>query len=124
MYTPTGYYFKVNSLKSHLLYITAIQTKYFKKNSKFNQMFHSLNVIEYRLRCQYISVNYTGLKLYSSVKPLFKDQGPVNLSLNTCYIQSVIFQPDFNKTVMRDNIFETLRYQDDAEIVVAKMSET
>ena len=49
-------------------------------------MFHSLNVIEYRLRCQYISVNYTGLKLYSSVKPLFKDQGPVNLSLNTCYI--------------------------------------
>ena len=50
-------------------------------NSKFNHSFHSLNVIECTLGCQYISVTLNLLQTYSSGKPLFKGQGPVNLTL-------------------------------------------
>ena len=39
-----------------------------------------LNVIECTLGCHYISVTLYLLKTYSSGKPLFKGQGPVNLT--------------------------------------------
>ena len=48
-------------------------------NSKFNHLFHSLNVIECTLGCQYISVTLYLLQTYLSGKPLFKGQGPINL---------------------------------------------
>ena len=40
------------------------------EHSKFNKLFHSLNVIECTLGCQYINVHYTCYKLYPSGKPL------------------------------------------------------
>ena len=48
--------------------------------SAFNHLFHSLNVIECTLGCQYISVALYLLQTYSSAKPLFKGQGPVNVT--------------------------------------------
>ena len=48
--------------------------------SKFNHLFHSLNVIECTPGCQYISVTLYLLQTYPSGKPLFKGQGPVNLT--------------------------------------------
>ena len=48
--------------------------------SKYNHLFHSLNVVECTLGCQYISVTLYLLKTYSSGKPLFKGQGPVNFT--------------------------------------------
>ena len=51
-------------------------------NSKFNHLFHSLNVTECTLRCHYISVVLYLLQTYPSEKPLFKGQGPVNLTNN------------------------------------------
>ena len=80
---------------SNLLQTTEFGTSYFKYserlylclnnyhcnlNSKFNHLFHSLNVIECTLGCQYISVTTYLLQTYSSGKPLFKGQGPVNLT--------------------------------------------
>ena len=49
-------------------------------NSKFNHLFHSLNVIECTLGCQYISVILYLLQTYPSGKALFKGQGPANLT--------------------------------------------
>ena len=51
-----------------------------KMNSKFNHLFHSLNVIECTLGCQYISVILYLLQTYPSGKALFKGQGPANLT--------------------------------------------
>ena len=82
-------------LTSSLLQITEFGTSYFKifrkivsmlnnyhcnLNSKFNNLFHSLNVLECTLGCQYISVTLYLLQIYSSRKPLFKGQSPVNLT--------------------------------------------
>ena len=50
-------------------------------NSKFNQFFHSLNVIECIFECEYIRVTLHLLQTYPSRKPLFKSQGPVNLTM-------------------------------------------
>ena len=50
-----------------------------KLNSRFNNHFYSLNVIECTLECQYISVTLYLLQTYPSGKPLFKGQGLVNL---------------------------------------------
>ena len=49
-------------------------------NLTFNHLFHSLNVIECTLGCQYISVTLYLLQTCLSGKTLFKGQGPVNLS--------------------------------------------
>ena len=49
-------------------------------NSKFNHLFHSLNVLECTRGCQYISVTLYLLQIYISRKPLFKGQSPVNLT--------------------------------------------
>ena len=80
---------------SNLLQTTEFGTSYFKYserlylclnnyhcnlNSKFNHLFHSLNVIECTLGCQYISVTLYLLQTYPSGKLLFKGQGPVNLT--------------------------------------------
>ena len=46
-------------------------------NSKFNHLFHSLNVIECTLERLYISVTLYLSQTYPSGKPLFKGQGPV-----------------------------------------------
>ena len=50
-----------------------------------NHLFHSLNVIECTLGCQYISVTLYLLQTYPSGKPLLNGQGPVNLTLEAFY---------------------------------------
>ena len=62
--------------KQLLLYLTIITVL----NSKFNHLFHSLNITECTLGCQYISVTLYLIQTYPSGKPLFKGQGPVNLT--------------------------------------------
>ena len=57
-------------------------------NSKFNHLFHSLNVTECTLGCQYISVTVYLLQAYPSGKPLFKGQGPVNLTV--CFARFIL----------------------------------
>ena len=57
-----------------------LKNYYCNLNWKFNHLFHSLNIIEYTLGCQCISVTSYLLQIYSSKKPLFKGQGAVNLS--------------------------------------------
>ena len=49
-------------------------------NLKFNYLFHSLSVIECTPGRQYISVTLYLSQTYPSGKPLFKDQGHVNLT--------------------------------------------
>ena len=98
MYAATVYYlnfiyWQVNCFKS--LYLQQVTSKYSERcylcltnyrcklNSKFKQLFYSLNVIECTLGCQYISVTLYLLQTNPSGKPLFKGQGSVNLKLGT-----------------------------------------
>ena len=71
---------QVTSKYSERLYL-CLNNYHCNLNSKFNHLFHSLNVIECTLGCQYISVTLYLLQTYLSGKPLLKGQGPVNLTL-------------------------------------------
>ena len=94
---------QVTSKYSERLYL-CLNNYHCNLNSKFNHLFHSLNVIECTLGCQYISVTLYLLQTYPSGKPLFKGQGPVNLtmSLPAFYADMteeafVIFSRNFSK---------------------------
>ena len=97
MYAAIFYYFnsiylQVNCFK--LLYLEQVTSSYseglylwqnhyyFKNEVKtYNQIFHSLSIIECTLRYQYINVTLCLLQIYLSGKPLFKSQGLVKLTL-------------------------------------------
>ena len=70
---------QVTSKYSERLYL-CLNNYHFNLNSKFNHLSQSLNVIECTLGCQYVSVTLYLLQTYPSGKPLFKGQGPVNLT--------------------------------------------
>ena len=70
---------QVTSKYSEILYL-CLNNYHCNLNSKFNHLFHSLNVTECTLGCQYISARLYLLQTYPSGKPLFKGQGPVNLT--------------------------------------------
>ena len=97
MYAAIFYYFnsiylQVNCFK--LLYLEQVTSSYseglylwqnhyyFKNEVKtYNQIFHSLSIIECTLRYQDINVTLCLLQIYLSGKPLFKSQGLVKLTL-------------------------------------------
>ena len=70
---------QVTSKYSERLYL-CLNNYHFNLNSKFNNLFQSLNVIECTLGWQYIRVTLYLLQTYPSGKPLFKGQGSVNLT--------------------------------------------
>lgn len=93
MYAAIFYYFnsiylQVNCFK--LLYLEQVTSSYseglylwqnhyyFKNEVKtYNQIFHSLSIIECTLRYQYIKVTLCLLRIYLSGKPLFKTASAV-----------------------------------------------
>ena len=72
---------QVTSKCSESLYLY-LNNCHCKMNSKFNQLFHSLNVIKCTFGGQYISVKSYVLRTYPSGKPLLEGQDPVNLTLS------------------------------------------
>ena len=84
---------QVTSKYSERLYL-CLNNYHCNLNSKFNHLFHSLNVIECTLGCQYISVTLYLLQTYPSGKPLFKDQDSLNLAvigMNEFTVPCIIF---------------------------------
>ena len=79
---------QVTSKYSERLYL-CLNNYHCKLKSKFNQLFCSLNVIECTHGCQYISDTLYLLQTFRSKKPLFKDQGPVNLTFKIVCIKIV-----------------------------------
>ena len=91
---------QVTSKYSERLYL-CLNNYHCKLNSKFNQWFHSLNITECTLGCQYISVTlYLLQTYYPSGKPLLKGQGSVDLKT---YQKILIFKfgmfSDFEFTI-------------------------
>ena len=68
---------QVTSKYSERLYL-CLNNYHCNLDSKFNHLFHSLNVIECTFECQYISVTLYLLQTYPSGEPLFKGQGLAN----------------------------------------------
>ena len=91
---------QVTSKYSERLYL-CLNNYHCNLNSKFNHLFHSLNVTECTLGCQYISVTvYLLQTYYPSGKPLLKGQGSVDLKT---YQKILIFKfgmfSDFEFTI-------------------------
>ena len=55
------------------------------EHSKFDSLFHSLNVTECTLGCQYTRVHFTCYNYTTLEKLLFKGQGSVNLTMKPAY---------------------------------------
>ena len=70
---------QVTSKYSERLYL-CLNNYHLNLKWKFNHLFHSLNVIESTIGCQYISVALYLLQTYPSGKPLFKGQGSVKFT--------------------------------------------
>ena len=70
---------QVTSKYSERLYL-CLKNYHCNLNLKFNYLFHNLSVIECTPGRQHISVTLYLSQTYPSGKPLFRDQGPVNLT--------------------------------------------